>query len=175
MMLASGVLSSCETMLTSSDFSRSLCRSCSFWVSSSRLLCSSERAIALNERDRSRISAAPTSGSRVERSPAATRLAPAAAVRTGRAMPRARKIPKRSSRPPVATSAPTPTSTARAASLRAALELSVASRSSLACSRASPFRIASIRTTPSRVATGARATSGLTRAIAISGRPYSLT
>ena len=53
-------------------------------------------------------------------------------------MPRLRKIPKASSRPPVRTSAPTPTSTARAASLRAALELSVASRSSLACSRAEP-------------------------------------
>ena len=32
-----------------------------------------------------------------------------------------------------------------------------------------PVRIVSIRTTPSRVATGERATSGLTRAIAISG------
>ena len=89
----SGFRSSCETMLTSWDFSRSLCRSSSFWAWSSRFPCSSDRAIALKARVSAWISAAPRSGSRVERSPAATRLAPVATVRTGRATPRTMKVP----------------------------------------------------------------------------------
>ena len=101
-MLVSGVRSSCETMLTSCDFSRSLWRSSSFSTSSSRFPCSSERAIALKALVRAWISAAPCSGRRVERSPAATRLAPSATVRTGAAMPRTTKMAK-SARSPAAT------------------------------------------------------------------------
>ena len=79
-MLESGVRSSWETIVISSDFARSLWRSCSFWTSSSRRPCSTDSAIVLNALVSSRISAGPASGMRVERSPAAIREAPLATI-----------------------------------------------------------------------------------------------
>src|SRR2546423_1788266 len=54
-MLASGVRSSCETLLTSSLFTRSLSRSFRFWSSSSRRPRSSAAAISDDPSRRSRI------------------------------------------------------------------------------------------------------------------------
>jgi hypothetical protein len=89
-MLESGVRSSWETIVISSDFARSLCRSCSFCTSSSRRPCSTDSAIVLNAVVSSLISAGPPAGMRVERSPAAIREAPLATTRTGRATARTR-------------------------------------------------------------------------------------
>jgi hypothetical protein len=89
-MLASGVRSSWETIVISSDLARSLSRSCSFWISSSRRPYSTDCAIVLNAVVSSLISAGPPAGMRVERSPAAIRVAPLATTRTGRATDRTR-------------------------------------------------------------------------------------
>ena len=70
-MLASGVRSSCETIVISSDFARSLSRSCSFWISSARLPCSTDSTIELKALVSSLISAGPPCGMRIVRSPAA--------------------------------------------------------------------------------------------------------
>ena len=68
-MLASGVRSSCETIVISSDFARSLSRSCSFCRSRFRRPCSTDAAIELNAPVSSRISAGPSCGMRIEKSP----------------------------------------------------------------------------------------------------------
>ena len=82
--LASGVRSSCETMLTSSVFIRSLSRSSAFCCSSSAWFCSMRSAMSLNAWVSSPISPGPCGGSRSDHSPPASRVAPEATARTGR-------------------------------------------------------------------------------------------
>ena len=89
-MLASGVRSSCATIVISSDFARSLWRSCSFWRWRFRRPDSTEEAIELNAPVSSRISAGPSCGMRIEKSPEAIRAAPVATSRTGCATDRTR-------------------------------------------------------------------------------------
>jgi len=88
--LASGVRSSWETIRTSSDLRRSLSRSFSFWLSSSRSRRSSSSAMWLNAEVSSPTSPGPPSASRTDRSPAASWLAAVATSRTGFAVERAR-------------------------------------------------------------------------------------
>ena len=126
--LASGVRSSCETMLTSSVFPRSLSRSSSFCSSSSSCVTSSRSAISLNARVSSPTSPGPSWGSRSESSPPAMRPAPSATARTGRPIERASTIPKSTIRAIDAPTAIAPTRTAmsvRSSASRAACAASL--------------------------------------------------
>ena len=88
--LASGVRSSCETVLSRSVFRRSLSRSAAFWRSSSARLASRCCVIALNDLVSSPTSPGPSSSSRSDSLPPAISLAPDATARTGRPIERAR-------------------------------------------------------------------------------------